>query len=263
MNSFTLLVALLLALVACASAIHLPSNLHMLTHPDHVAQDLSYNAYSEDTAGRDVRDEVPTLFSGLSVKQCVQGPADYNIMVAGAGRVGGVSVPNPEFGFGPASLAVDPDNQQFVFYNAGGYQYTLANGTYTTSPNAATGVNECFFDPNNTYTKENIDHTVLLQLRDGPLVDRYYGRCLDVGSGDTSTAFNIFTGPSGVIRKLEFSQGYPVPSFAPPQGLTATGVIRYNDNCPTNDATFAARFQLPSICWLDALPAWGTSHRFD
>jgi hypothetical protein len=264
-SSFPLLV-LLLALVACASAIHIPANLHNLVRPDSVGQDLSYDPRSEATADlranidRDV--EAPSVFSGFGVKQCVQGPADYNVLTFGVGRVGGVSAPNAEFGFGPASLAVDPANQQFVFYNAGGYQFTLANGTYTTSPNALTGVNECFFDGNNSYAQEVNDHTTLLQIRDG-LVSRFYGKTPDVGSGHTHTGFNIFTGPSGVIRKLEFSQGYPVPAFFPPQSLTATGIIRYNDNCPTNGPTFAARFQLPSICWLDALPAWSTYHRFD
>lgn len=263
MQTFTCLLALF-ALVACASAIHIPANLHTLVKPDHVGQDLSYDPQFEDiddVASRDV--ETPGLFPVFGVKQCVQGPADFHILTFDVGRVGGLSTPNAELGYGPSSLAVDPANQQFVFYNAGSHQFTLANGTYTTAPNPSTGAQECFFDANNTYVKEVRDHTPLFEIRDGPLVKRYYGRVLDVGSGDSYTSFNVFTGPTGVIRKFEFSQGYPVPSFVPPQGLTATGIIRYNDNCPTNGATFTARFQLPSICWLDALPAWGTYHRFD
>lgn len=260
-SSFPLLV-LLLALVACASAIHVPANLHTLVKPDHEAQDLSYDPRSDHHGHADRDVDAPSVFSGFGVKQCVQGPADFNVLTYDVGRVGGLSVPNAELGYGPSSLAVNPANQQFVFYNAGSHQFTLANGTYTTAPNPGTGAQECFFDANNTYAKEVRDHTPLLQIRDG-LVSRFYGRALDVGSGDSYTSFNVFTGPNGVIRKLEFSQGYPVPSFVPPQGMTATGIIRYNDNCPTNGPTFAARFQLPSICWLDALPAWGTYHRFD
>ena len=268
MQSFTLVLVALIAFVACASAIHVPSNLHTLVSPDHEAQDLSYDPRFEDVSDLEVGDvesrdaEAPGLFPVFGVKQCVQGPADFHILTYDVGRVGGLSTPNAELGYGPSSLAVDPANQQFVFYNAGGYQFTLANGTYTTSPNALTGVNECFFDGNNSYAQEVHDHTTLLELRDG-LVKRYYGKTPDVGSGHTHTGFNIFTGPTGVIRKLEFSQGYPVPAFFPPQSLTATGIIRYNDNCPINGPTFAARFQLPSICWLDALPAWSSYHRFD
>ena len=262
MRSLALLV-LLFAIVACAEAISLPPNLLAL---DRVSRNSSDAPTGPDTA-RDApasEGSVPLYapFSGFGVKQCVTGTAKYNILAKGYGRVGGVDGPDPVYGVGPPLFASDPANKQFMFYNAGGFQFTLANGTYTTAPNAVTGIVECFYDAKYTFDHEVLEHTSIVKL--GTLLgfNRYFGRSLDVGSCDTSTAFTIFTGPLGVVRKLEFSQGYPVPSSGPPQGLTGTGVIEYGDNCPTSGAAFTARFTLPPICY-GTLPTWCQSHRFD
>jgi hypothetical protein len=204
-----------------------------------------------------------TPFNGFNVKQCVYGTADFNIILKDVGVVGGLDLPNPGFGLGAPVFASDPENQRFLFLNQQSAQYTLANGTYTLALDTTTFQMKCYYDASYTFAHEVSEHTTLIDIGKLNLLDRYYGLAKDVGSCETQTAFLIHTGPTGVIRQLSFSQGYPTPVNDPSPVLAVTGILTYDQNCPTTQSHFATIFQLPSICFEPALPSWCATFRFE
>lgn len=203
-------------------------------------------------------------FNGFNVKQCVTGTADLNVVMPGAGVVGGIDLPNAAYGLGAPILAIDPENKQFVFLNQQSAQYTLANGTYTVSLDPVT-LNQfyCFYDAKQTYDYEVLAHTNLINIGRLGVVDTFFGRAKDVGSCEATTSFLVRTDRLGKIRQLTFSQGYPTPIESTSSPLTATGTFIYSDNCPTEGSEFSNLFGLPPICWEQNLPEWCSTFKFN